>query len=160
MGCLLLFPLELVLQCLDLVLPVVLHNHGLVPALEIVQVRLSTLALLLGPGQLRVNFVKFALHLPSLSIFGRLSHLELPIQLLFLLSQQLDVLVSLLLLVLQFGLLDLALEHLSLQLEVHAASLYSLHLGLERGNLIRLTSLVLRFKFLSEVVYLRTVVLL
>ena len=158
--CFLLFTLKLVLKRFDLVFPVVLHHHSLISALQVVQVRFSALTLLFGPSQLRVDLVKFTFDLPSLSVFSCLSHLELPVQLLFLLSQQLDVLISLLLLVLQFGLFDLSLEHLSLQFKVHSASLYSLHLCLEGGYLIRLTSLVLSFKLLPEVLDLRTVVLL
>ena len=68
---------------------------------------------------------------------------------LLLLRQEFDISISLLLLILQFGLVDLALEDLSLELKVLFACRDSLHLGFDCRDLICLTALILLIKLLS-----------
>lgn len=80
------------------------------------------------------------------------------VELLLLLSQQLDVAVGLLLLVLQLGKIDLALEDLCLEVEIGVASLDGLLLVTDSLALVGFSRLVVSVKLAPEIIDLGVVV--
>jgi len=82
----------------------------------------------------------------------------LGVELLLLLSQQLDVAVGLLLLVLQLGKIDLALEDLCLEVEIGVASLDGLLLVTDSLALVGFSRLVVSVKLAPEIIDLGVVV--
>lgn len=124
----LLFLLKVILECLEPVLPI-LAGCSVILGLQISELKFSRLTLVLGGLEKIVDFAKVSLEFLRLSTLSLLRVGELEVQLLFLLGEELDVAVCLLLLVFKFRAVDLTREDVCLELEVGTALLDQFLLG-------------------------------
>lgn len=115
---------------------------------------LAIFALLLAASKYGVNFVKITFKLSRLCILCLLCNLQLLVELLFLLCQELNIAVGLLLLVLKFCAVNLSLEHLGFKIEVDFTCLDCLLLNLDSRLLVDFPLFVFNLKFAPQIINL------